>query len=85
MPALTLSGILRLLVSPLIGYGFAYLLGFQGYALQAIVIESAMPAAVTNTVLATEYDIEPTFVTSVVFYTTILSPITVTPLLAFLS
>ena len=35
-------------------------------------------------VLATEYDVEPAFVTSVVISTTLLSPMTLTPLLAYL-
>jgi malate permease and related proteins len=48
------------------------------------VIQSAMPSAVLTTVLATEYDTEPSFVTSVVFVTTILSPLTLTPLLAIM-
>lgn len=84
LTALSVSAILRLIVSPLIGLGLALVVGLQGAALQAVVSESAMPSAVTNTVLATEYDVEPAFVASVVFYTTILSPLTVTPLLAFL-
>jgi predicted permease len=43
-----------------------------------------MPSAVICIVLATEYDVEPTFVTSVVFLTTLLSPLSLTPLLAYL-
>jgi len=82
--ALSISTILRLVVSPLLGFAISLLLGLQGAALQAVVSESAMPSAVTNTVLATEYNLEPAFVASVVFYTTILSPLTVTPLLALL-
>jgi len=34
--------------------------------------------------VATEFDIEPSFVTAVVFLTTLLSPITLTPLLYYL-
>jgi len=34
--------------------------------------------------LSTEFDTEPSFVTSVVFTTTLLSPLTLTPLLAYL-
>lgn len=85
LKALTLASVLKLLVSPAIGFGLASLLGLQGAAFNAIVTETAMPTAVSSTVLATEYGIEPSFVASVVFYTTILSPLTVTPLLALLS
>lgn len=82
--ALTAAGVLRLLVSPMLGFGLATVFNLHGPALLATVSESAMPAAVTNTVLATEYDVEPAFVASVVFYTTILSPLTLTPILALL-
>jgi len=43
-----------------------------------------MPTAVLTTVLATEFDSQPSFVTTVVFVTTLLSPLTLTPLLYFL-
>ena len=56
--------------------------GLAGAARQAGILQSAMPSAVIGTILATEYDVEPAFVTSVVLLTTILSPFTLTPLLA---
>ena len=43
-----------------------------------------MPSAVITLVLATEYDVEPGFVTSVVFLTTLVSPLTLTPLMRLL-
>jgi predicted permease len=43
-----------------------------------------MPSAVIAIVLATEYDVEPAFVTSAVLVTTLLSPLTLTPLLKIL-
>ncbi len=74
----------RLLAGPL----FALLLGpafsLSGTARQATTLEAAMPTAVLTTVIATEYDAAPKLVTSIVFVTTILSPLTLTPLLAFL-
>jgi hypothetical protein len=36
-------------------------------------------------VLASEFDVEPEFITGVVFTTTLLSPLTLTPLLALLN
>lgn len=83
--ALSLATVLKLVISPLLGLGLAAMLGLGSVATQAIASQAAMPSAVTNTVLATEYDVEPAFVAGVVFYTTILSPFTVTPLLALLS
>jgi predicted permease len=82
--ALVLTNGLRLIASPLIAIALSALFGFYGSARQAAILEAAMPTAVTTTVLATEYDLEPGFVTSVVLTTTLLSPFTLTPLLSFL-
>jgi len=77
------SGI-RLIGGPLLAIATAGFLGLQGFAYKAGIIEASMPTAVLTTVLATEFDVKPAFVTTVVFLTTILSPLTLTPLLAFL-
>jgi predicted permease len=81
---LTLTNVLRLLVSPAIALGLSLIFGLQGAARQAGIIESAMPTAVMTTVVATEFDTEPAYVTSAVFITTLLSALTLTPLLAYL-
>jgi predicted permease len=82
--AVSLSAALRLLGGPAVGFVFAALLGFRGAAWQGNVIESGMPAAVTTTVLATEYGLDTSLVTAMVFLGTILSPLTLTPLLVLL-
>jgi predicted permease len=82
--ALGVSNTVRLLVSPAIALGMSALLSFQGPFRQAGVLQSAMPTAVLTTVLATEYDACPSFVTSTVFISTLLSPLTLTPLMAYL-
>ncbi len=82
--ALMLGTGLRLLISPLVGFLLAILFGLQGAARQANLVESAMPAAVTNTVLATEYRLNSSLVTAIVFLSTLLSPLTLTPLLVYL-
>lgn len=79
-----LSNFLRLVASPLLAIGLAKFFNLQGAAYQAGVLESAVPTAVLTTVLATEYNIEPALVTTTVVTSTLLSPLTVTPLLAFL-
>lgn len=81
---IALASTMRLVISPLISLALVALFGFSGPARQAIVLESGMPAAVMNTMLATEFKAEPSFVTATVFLTTLLSPLTLTPLLAFL-
>jgi len=75
---------LRLAVSAVLGILLAQVLGLSGAARQAGVLQSAMPVAVGTTILAVEFEVEPTFVTSVVFLSTILSPFTLTPLIAWL-
>lgn len=74
----------RLVVGPFIALGLAALFGLPPAARQAGVTEAGMPSAVMTTILATEYNLEPSLVTAVVFIGTILSPLTLTPLLYFL-
>jgi len=82
--AVGISAGLRLLAGPLIGFLFAIVFGLQGAARQGNIVEASMPAAVTTTVLATEYGLDTSLVTAIVFVGTILSPLTLTPLLVFL-
>ena len=84
LPAVGLSAALKLLAGPAVGILLAALYGFQGPARQGNVIETAMPAAVTTTVLAAEYGLDTSLVTAMVFLGTLLSPLTLTPLLVYL-
>jgi predicted permease len=81
---LILTGSMRLLIAPTLAFGLTRLFGMAGPAQQAVVLEAGMPVAVLTTILATEFDVEPTFVTTAVLITTLLSPLTLTPLLAIL-
>lgn len=81
---LALTSFMRLLAAPAIAILAAPLFNLSTAAYQAGVLESAMPTAVLCTVIATEYDSEPEFVTAAVITTTLLSPLVLTPLLAFL-
>jgi predicted permease len=83
--AIQLSVGLRLLISPLIALLLASLFGLQGFARQGSVTEASMPTMVSATVLATEYQLDSKLITAVVFISTLLSPLTLTPLLVFLS
>lgn len=76
---------LKLLLGPVIGFLFAACFGLQGHARQAGAVQAAMPAAVATTVVATEYKLEPSLVTAIVFFGTLLSPITLTPLIVYLA
>ena len=70
------------------GMGLALVLagwfGLAGAERQSGILQASMPSAVITIILATEYDVEPGFVTSVVLVTTLLCPLTLTPLLAYL-
>lgn len=81
---IALSSGMRLLAAPAIALLLAPVFSLSGPAYQAGVIQAAMPSAVLATVVATEYNVEPTMVTAGVFISTMLSPFTLTPLLAFL-
>jgi hypothetical protein len=80
----TAASVFQLLSGPAIGLLLAYWLGLSGPARQAAVIEAAMPTAVITTIIAVEYDIDPALVTGIVLVTTLLSPITLTSLVAYL-
>ncbi len=81
---LILTGSMRLLIAPALAFGMTRLFGMSGPAYQAVVLEAAMPVAVMTTILATEFEAQPSFVTTAVLVTTLLSPFTLTPLLALL-
>jgi predicted permease len=82
-PLLLANG-LRLLIAPLVAFGLVLILGLVGVARQVGVLEASMPSAVLTIVLATEYDVEPAFVSAAVFTSTLASAFTLTPLLAIL-
>ncbi len=84
MGLIAASAFLQLVGSPLIGLFLARRMGLTGASLQAAVLQASMPAAVVTTVLAVEYDLDRTLVSGVVVITTILSPLTLTPLIAYL-
>lgn len=75
---------ISLVVAPIVAIGLTSFLGVHGAGRQAAVILSSMPVAVVTTILAVEFDVAPAFVTSAVFASTLLSPLTLTPLIAYL-
>jgi len=84
-PAAVLAAVgLTLLVAPVVGFTLTALLGMTGLARDVAIVVSAMPAAVVTTVLALEFDLDSDFVTSVVFVSTLLSPLTLVLLIAYL-
>ena len=82
--ALQLSVSMRLLIAPILGLLIAALFGIQGFARQGAMTQASMPSMVSATVLATEYHLDSKLIAAVVFVSTLLSPLTLTPLLVFL-
>jgi len=82
--ALSIPVVCRLLVGPVIGLAMAALFGLNSTARKVGITEAGMPSAVMTTILANEYKLDASLVTAIVFVSTILSPLTLTPLLYFL-
>ena len=82
--AVAAAVVLSLVVAPILAFGLTAVLGLAGAARQAAIIEASMPAAVITTVLALEFDLDAGFATNVVFFTTLLSPLTLVLLIAYL-
>jgi len=76
--------ILRLGLAPLVSLLLASVLGLSGNTRRACVLEASMPTAVTSVILALEFDVLPEFVTGVIFLSTMLSPLSLTLLIALL-
>ena len=75
---------LRLCISPILGWIFANVIGLSGVTYNVGILQSAMPTAVMSIIIAMEFDAEPGFVTGAVLVSTLISPFTLTPLLALL-
>jgi predicted permease len=81
LPLVGMASVFRLVVGAGVILGLVTLFNIDGPARQALVIEASTPTAVLTTVLAVEYELEPAFVTSTVVISTLLSPLTLTPLI----
>jgi hypothetical protein len=78
------ASLARLLIAPLIAVLIAGLLNLEGLGRSTSIIEASMPTAVITTIIATEFDLRPAFVTSTVVLTTLLSAITIPVVISFL-
>ena len=78
------SSTIRLTASALIAYLVTVVLGLDGVVQQTVIVVAAMPTAVLTTILATEFDAEPRFVSSAVVVSTFASIGTLTVLITLL-
>jgi malate permease and related proteins len=81
---ISVACLLQLVIAPVIAILLAGWMGLSGPARQAAVLQFSMPAAVVTTVLAVEYELDSMLVTGTLLMTTLLSPFTLTPIIAYL-
>ena len=77
------SATLRLVIAPLLAWAATEALHVDGVAQRTIVVVYAMPTAVVATILATQYNARPAFVTRAVIWSTAASVVTLTVLVAW--
>lgn len=84
LPRLGWALTLRLLVSPLVGWGVALLFGFEGELLRTMILSTSFPTAVNTALIAHEFKADTEFATGTVFWSTIFSMVSVTALIVLL-
>jgi len=75
--ALAAANFMRLAVAPLVAFFLVKLFGLTGMVAQLLVIAAAAPAAVNTVLVGLEFENEPDFAASMVFYSTVFSAVTV--------
>jgi predicted permease len=84
LPRVVLPNVLRLAVSPLIGFGLVGVLGLHGTTAKVAVLLAAMPTAINMAIYATEFDSQPRLVSTAVLTSTMASFVTLPGLLVLL-
>ncbi|MFN8442682.1 MAG: AEC family transporter [Caldilineaceae bacterium] len=79
-----LISLIRLLAGPAFAILLASWFGLSGVERGAGIIQASMPAAVLTSLIALEHDLLPDFVTTTVLFSTLLSAVTLTLVLAML-
>lgn len=77
--------VIRMMISPLIAIGFLAIFDVDPIIAGVILIVASMPSAATTTMLAIEFDSEPDLVSSITLVTTLVSLVTLTVLLSFIT
>jgi len=80
-----LSALLRLAVGPALAWGLTLLMGFDDLAAAALIVSSAAPTALSSVLLAVEFDNEKEFASQAVFFSTLLSVLSVTVVIALVT
>ena len=64
---------IRLILSPFLGFLLVLAMGIKGELAQALIIGVSTPSAVNTAILAREFNNEPDYAAKIVFYSTLLS------------
>lgn len=82
---LILTGsVIRLLLAPLLALAVARLIGLEGAARLAFILQAGMPTAVLTIILAYEFDTDRDLALNLIMTTTLISPVTLTVLIYLL-
>ena len=74
---LALSLTLRLVAAPILGFVLVWALGIKGLLAQSLMVSTSFPTAVNSALLALQFENEPEFAAAAVFYSTLVSTLTV--------
>ncbi|MEM3399410.1 MAG: AEC family transporter [Candidatus Micrarchaeia archaeon] len=79
-----LNAFVRLIIGPVVAFVLCSFAGISGIYMGVLVLQSAMPSAVTNFLLAAKYRRREELVASIVFVSTLLSLLTIPAVLIFI-
>lgn len=72
---------IRLVIAPLIAVALTVFFPLSGMEVRAGILQAGMPVAILGSIIAIEYDVVPSFVTTTVLFSTLLSLVTLTILI----
>lgn len=81
-PDVVIASLIRLAGGPALAFGLVGLFGLSGLERGAGILQASMPTAILASIIALEYELIPDFVTTTVLFSTVLSLITLTTVLA---
>lgn len=82
LPRLSQIVVTRLLISPMLAWGIVVLMGFEGALAGMLIITAGLPVAVNVYILSAEYENDEELASQAVFWTTLLSVVSIAVLIA---
>ncbi len=76
-----LSVAMRLVLSPIVAFALIRLLGISGFLAKVLMIGTCSPTAINTLLLCMKFDNHPDYVARSVFFSTLFSPLSVTPVI----